>query len=267
LIVDKSPYKGEYVMSDEVRYEYLRPSDMVARRKECPVAYLPIGALEWHDEHNPLGLDALKAHGLVVECAKHGGGVAFPPLFYGENRIEANVDPLMAEKYDLPKDNFDSCFSPYSVSEQSGYYQHLLIHILNQIASMGFRFIVVCAGHYPLLDHARAAMSVFRQTARRCPHQPVTGWVFTGYELVGDLFPQAGDHAGPWETSLMMAVDNDSVDLSMVPVNDRHRERLLEESSIEYGKKAIDAIVERVLERVDDMKAHPGKYLGHYTPM
>ena len=249
-------------MKDEVRYEYLRPSEMVAKRKACPVAYLPIGTLEWHLAHNPLGLDAVKAHGLCVECAKRGGGIVFPPLFYGENRTEAHLDREKADVFDLPKENFTN-FAPFTVSEQASNYQHLLIHILNEIASLGFRFIIVCAGHYPLLDHGRAAISVFRQTARRVSSQPTTGWVFTGYELVQDLFPGAGDHGGAWETSIMMALDKDSVDLSLLSED----EPWVKKVSVEYGRKAIDAIVKRVLERVDDMRANPDKYLGHYTPM
>ncbi|NLX42186.1 MAG: creatininase family protein, partial [Chloroflexi bacterium] len=35
-------------MSEEtVRYERLRPAQIVARREACPVAYLPIGTIEW----------------------------------------------------------------------------------------------------------------------------------------------------------------------------------------------------------------------------
>lgn len=239
---------------------------MVARRKARPVAYLPIGTLEWHGEQNPLGLDALKAHGRLVECARRGGGVVFPPLFYGENRTEAHVDVQKADAFEVPEANFGPDFMPFTVSEQATHYHHLLMHILHQIASLGFPLIVVCAGHYPLLDHARAAMSIFRQTARRRKHQPTTGWVFTGYELVGDLFPKAGDHGGRWETSIMMALDPESVDLSMLPEETSDAD-WVKDISAEFGRSAIEAIVSRVLERVDDMLANPGRYLGHYTPM
>ncbi len=253
-------------MTDEVRYEYLRPAEMIARRKARPVAYLPIGTLEWHYEHNPLGLDALKAHGLVVECARRGGGVVFPPLFYGENRTEAHMDPRTAEGYQVPEENFGPGSMPFTVSEQATHYHHLLIHVFSEIASLGFPLIVVCAGHYPLMDHARAAMSVFRQTARRWKHQPTTGWVFTGYELVKDIFPNAGDHGGRWETSLMMALEEGSVDMSLIPVGRREQD-WVKDTSAEFGRQAVYAIVTRVLERVDDMLDHPQKYMGHYTPM
>lgn len=192
--------------------------------------------------------------------------MVFPPLFYGENRTEAHCDVEKADVFDLPQENFGPDFMPFSVQEQATHYHHLLIHIFHQIASLGFTHIIVCAGHYPLLDHARAAMSVFRQTARRRKHQPTTGWVFTGYELVRDVFPHAGDHGGDWETSLMMAVKPGSVDLSLM--NDEERDsKWAGRISEEYGRQAVDKIVERVLERVSDMQADPKKYLGHYAPM
>ena len=42
-----------------VRYERLRPAQIVARREACPVAYLPIGTIEWHGGHNPAALYTL----------------------------------------------------------------------------------------------------------------------------------------------------------------------------------------------------------------
>ncbi len=73
----------------EVRYERLRPTHLRARREACPLAYIPIGTLEWHGHHNPVGLDTLKSHALSMRCAQANGGFVFPPLWYGENRLNA----------------------------------------------------------------------------------------------------------------------------------------------------------------------------------
>jgi creatinine amidohydrolase len=73
-------------MSIEVRYQMLRPDQIVARRKDCPVVYIPIGTLEWHGVHNPVGTDTLQAEGIAIQCAEKGGGLVFPPLYYGESR-------------------------------------------------------------------------------------------------------------------------------------------------------------------------------------
>ncbi len=79
-------------MEPEVRYAMLRPDQIVARRRACPVVYIPIGTLEWHGVHNPVGADTLQAEGLALLCAQLGGGLAFPPLYYGESRVEALME-------------------------------------------------------------------------------------------------------------------------------------------------------------------------------
>jgi creatinine amidohydrolase len=68
----------------EVRYQMLRPAQIVARRKERPVVYIPLGTLEWHGEHNPLGADALQAEGLAILCAQKGGGLVFHHCITGK---------------------------------------------------------------------------------------------------------------------------------------------------------------------------------------
>ena len=80
------------VEPDGVQYERLRPAQIVARRTAYPVAYLPLGTIEWHGEHNPVGLDSLKMHALLVRCAREIGGLVFPPLHYGENREQALME-------------------------------------------------------------------------------------------------------------------------------------------------------------------------------
>ena len=81
-------------MENEVRYHMLRPGQVVQKRNEFPVAYIPIGTIEWHGIHNPLGADTLQAEGLAIMCAQKGGGLAFPPLYYGENRLESLMDNI-----------------------------------------------------------------------------------------------------------------------------------------------------------------------------
>ena len=51
---------------EEVRFQYLRPAQITKRRKECSVAYIPLGTLEWHGLHNPMGTDGLQAEEIAV---------------------------------------------------------------------------------------------------------------------------------------------------------------------------------------------------------
>ena len=45
----------------KVLYEELLPEECVQRIQEMPVAYLPLGTLEWHGPHMPLGADGIQS--------------------------------------------------------------------------------------------------------------------------------------------------------------------------------------------------------------
>lgn len=258
-----------------VQYERLRPRQVATRRQTCPVAYLPIGTIEWHGIHNPVGLDTLKIHALLCECAKQIGGLVFPPLYYGENReqalMEANATDRdqIASEMALAPENFAPGYMVEGVSAQNRNYQSLLVHILHQIKSLGFKVAVIGAGHYPLLDHARAAAALFHQEQSR-PKMVV--WSMTGYELLQGQFTPCGDHAGKWETSLLMHLDPGMQDLSALP-DDRSKELIgttnngVQESSAEFGRIATDAIIQAVRTRVEHLLQNHNRYQGHGSPM
>ena len=266
-------------MDQEVCYERLRPAQIRAAREACPVAYIPIGTIEWHGVHNPVGLDTLKAHALCVECARAGGGLVFPALYYGEARenclMETNSGDRekIAEGMGLPPENFAPGYMMRAQTEEADHYQWLLQHILYQVRSLGFKVGVICAGHYPLIDLARAACLVFHQQQIHYRAQKMIPWVFTGYELVGDLYDFAGDHAGYWETSLLMSLLPGLSDLSQLPDDPNKKvvgaggKRPPREANAEAGKEYVQAIVKRVVEQVNDRLNNPHKYRGHNLPI
>ena len=67
----------------EVMFHRLRPAQLQERREACPVVYIPLGTLEWHGLHNPMGADGLQAEEIALRCARKGGGVVFPTVYYG----------------------------------------------------------------------------------------------------------------------------------------------------------------------------------------
>ena len=259
----------------EVRYERLRPEQIVAKRKACSVAYLPIGTIEWHGEHNPVGLDTLKIHGLLIKCAQKIGGLVFPPLYYGENREQALMETNtkhrngISEKMALPSENFLPGYMVEPISIQNRNYQNLLIHIFHEIKSLGFKVLIVGAGHYPLLDHARSAAALFHQEQSK---PKMVTWAMIGYELVKGKFKPCGDHAGKWETSLLMYLDPGMQDISVLQ-NDSFAEPIgasdngIKDSTSEFGKEAVEAIVEAVSLKVFYFLANPDEFQGHGSPM
>ncbi len=259
----------------EVRYERLRPAQIAEAREAAPVAYLPIGTIEWHGEHNPVGLDTLKIHALAIRCAQETGGLVFPPLYYGESReqalMEANAEDRdkILGKMGLSVHDFDPGYMATTHLEQALAYQRLLLHILLEIRSLGFKVIAIAAGHYPLLDHARAAASLFHQLTGA--PKAIT-WAFTGCDLVRDAgLEVCGDHAGRWETSLLMALDPGMQDLAVFEGRSEPpigaSDNGIIESSAEFGERAIDAIVERVGRRVNYLLQNHGRYQGHGAPL
>lgn len=51
----------------KVLYEELLPEEFVQRMQEMPVAYLPLGTLEWHGPHMPLGADGIQSKELFQD--------------------------------------------------------------------------------------------------------------------------------------------------------------------------------------------------------
>ena len=260
-------------MADEVRYHMLRPAQIVERRKACSVAYIPIGTIEWHGVHNPVGADTLQAEGLAILCAQKGGGLAFPPLYYGESRLEALMEAnagdreLIASGMELSPDNFSPERQPFPATEQAMNYHKLLLHMLVELETLGFELGVLVAGHYPLVDHARAAVLQFNQREYSKRHG-MLAWALVDYLLLKDQYDCAGDHGGGWETSHVMHLHPQTVDLSLLPPKG---EKIVgaggrlapQDATEEFGRETLEAAAEVVIKEVKHRLAHRDRYKGH----
>ena len=68
-------------MINSVFYKDLQPIQLLEKVKTCPLAFLPLGTLEWHGRHMPLGTDMMIPEKIFSEIATNFGGVVLPPLF------------------------------------------------------------------------------------------------------------------------------------------------------------------------------------------
>lgn len=256
----------------EVRYARLRPAQIIERREACPVVYIPVGTIEWHGPHNPVGADTFQAEALAIRCAERGGGLVFPPLFYGENRLEGLMEANAADRADiaaamrLPPENFDPEAFPFTATEQMLAYNHLLLHILAEADSLGFKVGVLVAGHYPLIDHCRAAVVQYMQRVMKKP-DAMLPWATVDYLEINDMYGNAGDHAGNWETSHMLAIDPDTVDLSVLPPRGERLTGILGtppyDADAGFGRETLEAAAQVVVEEVRDRLERPALYRGH----
>src|SRR5438309_10781092 len=70
-----------------VEYELMRPPEIAQARARLPLAFIPIGPLEWHGPHLPMGMDGLHAHTEAMEVARRVGGVVLPTYYLGSEPV------------------------------------------------------------------------------------------------------------------------------------------------------------------------------------
>jgi creatinine amidohydrolase len=183
----------------ERRYERLRPAELRALVAHAPVAWVPIGTLEWHGEHLPFGVDGFEAHAFCLRAAARAGGVVLPPTYLASGVLALDF----SLRYDLEL------------------VARTVAATLDELARAGFRVVVVLTGHGPLdLDHA--LKRVCAEAERRHAHLIAYGlcWLELNAALLGS--PQTGepevvDHAALVETSYMLAIEPELVALERLP--------------------------------------------------
>ncbi|QHQ61913.1 creatininase family protein [Anaerocolumna sedimenticola] len=256
----------------EMRFHYLRPDQITVQRNAFPVAYVPLGTLEWHGLHNPLGADGLQAEEIAIRCAKKGGGIVFPTVYYGESRVNSLLETDLkyregiCERMSLQQDAFDDNKYPYTGMQQIEHYNHHLIHIMSEVASYGFKLVVFVVGHYPLIENARCAVISYNQWAYDKRWDRIGAMAVADFLALRDKFENAGDHAGGWETSHLMASNPETVDLSLAAENLQFgimSKRNPITSTAEFGNEIYDIAVNEIVERVNKWMKDPGKNMGH----
>jgi creatinine amidohydrolase len=173
--------------------EFLRPHQIRATLAEKAVVWIPLGTIEWHCEHLPVGLDALTAHGLCLAAAAQAGGLVLPPLYYGTGGGHGAYPWTIM----MPTDN--------EIAAQ-------LTFTLRRLAELGVKRAVLMSGHFA--DEQLAMID------RLAAEWDVDG---TGLSVVATSMnrcPDAGmppDHAGVFETTLLSALHPETVDMTQLP--------------------------------------------------
>lgn len=194
--------------SPKVRYTELLPHEFRARLKARPAAYLPLGTLEWHGEHLPLGADALISEGLFLRCAREHGGIVLPPLFLGPDRAKPGPDGIPLQGMD-----YHETVTPHRPLDGSaywcppGFFVQLVDTVLEQLKRAGFH-CVVADGHGPSRQSWRTHL---KEREERF-----------GLKLLGVTEELAKDwrcmtdHAAKNETALVMALRPELPDLAQL---------------------------------------------------
>jgi creatinine amidohydrolase len=265
-------------LKPEVRYQMLRPAQIVARRRQCAIAYLPLGNVEWHGPQNPLGADTLQAQGAAIRSAQKGGGLVLPPLWYfaplqeTTGWLDKNRQSI-AEQMELPPELRTCDFSAEAVRRAGSRYQEQLVDLLYFAQSLGFAVCVFVAGHYPLIDHATIAVEQFHTARKRqqgSRDDIMIAWACQEPTLrfLLDGRSGCGDHGGGWETSNCMALHPETVDLSVLPPRGQDavgiggRTIKPQDATAKQGWENIEAFSDLMIKEAHSRLAHPDWYLN-----
>lgn len=227
----------------EVRIEYLKGIDAVRRLRRQPLGFLPLGSLERHGDHLPMGLDILKAHAVCCACARRSGGLVFPPHFYSAVHLYSHLakqDPIarQRQRLDWYVENWCNLYTDDTAEAH-------LAEVMRNLRRMGVRVLVLYTGHYPECQ---------RRMARRLAARFNRGGAMKVIPFSERDFFGEGDHAGRWETSIFMALCPERVDSSRIKPRNYRDHGWNETSdpklaSAAFGRQAVRKIIAHLGER------------------
>lgn len=222
------------------------------------VAVVPVGSVERHGDHLPLGTDAIEAQWVARRVAEELGADLFPPIWYG-------VSPGLAR---FP--------GTINVSQQA--FIAYVTDVLREVARNGYRLVVVINGHGGNTPALRAAIKD-AAASTDAAYALFDWWRDAGREALARLFRSPG-HAGEDETSAMLYIDGAHVRMeyasphalppelsrvySSVYVESRRVEELYypravlgdpTAASAERGREWLEAVVRDIVARVRDLMA------------
>ncbi len=234
---------------DEVRFDLMVPAEIRARRDACNLAYLPVGSLEWHGPHMPLGTDYLTVTHLAEQAARRFGGVVFPPLYYGDVRFylqecraewrksyvaEMDVPTEHAAAFGYYPGETPECPTlpddgepareplPFTLDEQGRFFSLLIAKALLSIHLYGFRRIIVLPGHGPNPTYCTRALEIYRENAARRksfgePAQTLSWFYIEPAKEFEPLLKNHWIHADKWEGSITMVAAPGTVHPERLP--------------------------------------------------
>lgn len=178
--------------------------------REASTVIIPTGATEQHGLHMPLGVDAMLSSAIAAAVAEEIGALVAPVFSYGY-------------KSQPRSGGGDHRVGTTSLSGTTMI--HLVEDVVGSFLEQGFQNVVVLNGHfenyqfiYEGLDNAIAKARASRTSARGVL---MSYWDFVDDATLQSVFPNGFlgwdiEHGGVLETSLMLLLHPEKVDMSRV---------------------------------------------------
>ncbi|HNV70593.1 MAG TPA: creatininase family protein [Candidatus Ozemobacteraceae bacterium] len=172
-----------------VLMEHMNTVDLNHHLNAGGLVFLPVGTLEPHGRHLPVGTDTICAREVAVELAKRLSGIVAPPLGYGLTNLLAQTPP--------------ASFFPEPL------FQAFVDAILEGLAQHGFSPLVIVNGHGGNRDALKAVARAFIK--RRAVALSVIHWWHFAEPPAKKIYGATGGHAANEETAAMLFFDSQLV--------------------------------------------------------
>lgn len=175
-------------------FEQMTWPDVASAAQVASVAVLPVGSLEQHGYHLPLGSDALVSFGLARRLAEHRPLVILPPLFYAARS--------------QPRASGVARAFPGSVGLHGAVLTEVCRDVVADLIRSGFRRIVILNGHYENAGFLFEGIADATESRPEATVLLVNWWEQLRDEDLPRIFPEGFpgweiEHAGIAETSLV----------------------------------------------------------------
>lgn len=236
----------------EVRWERLRPDQLEAAFAACPAVWLAYGLCEPHGPACAVGLDGLKAHGLAVRAARRHGGIVAPPDYWHVHELGGYA--LWAEREVGEARPWLTAVPPWV------HFKNVCYH-LRAAEALGLRAAVLLTGHHGPNYQDLATLVEAIQPSLRLRVAGLPDFAVNRPGFPGD--GADGDHAGKVETSLLLALEPECVDLARLPARVEKPCFALGADAREASPEAGAAMVEGI---VDGLGGVLARLLADWDP-
>lgn len=182
---------GKSIFSRTVQLERMTsPEVKLACGESHGVAIIPVGAVEVHGPHLPVGTDSLETFEIGLRAAKEAGVVITPMVWFGNSRGFMDF--------------------PGSIAVRPEVLKNLMEDIARSLLHHGFDRIVILDGHggnYGILE--TLIEDIHLETGALICH--ARAWELASVPKPGGV-PSYDGHGGSSETSVMLVLCPDDVD-------------------------------------------------------
>jgi creatinine amidohydrolase len=192
----------------EVRWERMLPHQLETAFAACPVVYFGYGLCEPHGPQNALGLDGLKAHGLLVRTAREHGGIVAPPDYWHVHELGGYA--VWAEREIGEARPWLTAVPPWV------HFKNVCYHV-RAAEVLGFHAAILLTGHYGPNHQDLEAFAGWLQPWTRMRLCGLADFVVNRPGFPGD--GADGDHAGKVETSQLWALEPGCMDPGRIPAD------------------------------------------------